>query len=120
MLTHIAGSGPAVSSPHVEVALDEAALRAVLLGSLPPLERAGRATITGDAAKITELLGHIAPRTRTSPSSLPDSTGHRARTSTGGCAPAGGHGCVWAGETPMATETPPPTRRIARRKGIWG
>ncbi len=59
VLTHIAGTGPAVSSPDVEVALDEAALRGVLLGSLPPSELAGRATITGDAAKITELLGHL-------------------------------------------------------------
>ncbi|MER7728300.1 alkyl sulfatase C-terminal domain-containing protein [Streptomyces sp. NPDC096323] len=59
VLTHIAGTGPAVSSPDVELALDEAALRAVLLGGLPPSELAGRATITGDAAKITELLGHL-------------------------------------------------------------
>ncbi|MFD3996055.1 hypothetical protein [Streptomyces sp. NPDC058583] len=107
MLTHIAGSGPAVSSPHVEVALDEAALRAVLLGSLPPLERAGRATITGDAAKITELLGHIAPRTRTSPSSLPDSTGHRARTSTGWSAPAWSMSCLRQGERLWHPSTPP-------------
>ncbi|MEU9203473.1 alkyl sulfatase dimerization domain-containing protein [Streptomyces sp. NPDC048332] len=61
VLTHIAGTGPAVSSPDVEVALDEAALRAVLLGSLPPSELPERATITGDAAKITELLGHLSP-----------------------------------------------------------
>ncbi|WP_242436655.1 alkyl sulfatase C-terminal domain-containing protein [Streptomyces sp. NBC_00304] len=59
VLTHVSGTGPAAHAPDVEVALDEAALRAVLLGSLPPSELAGRATITGDAAKITELLGHL-------------------------------------------------------------
>ncbi|MGC5394993.1 alkyl/aryl-sulfatase [Streptomyces sp. DT20] len=59
VLTHVSGTGPAAHAPDVEVALDEAALRAVLLGSLPPSELTGRATITGDAAKITELLGHL-------------------------------------------------------------
>ncbi|MFF3171966.1 alkyl/aryl-sulfatase [Streptomyces sp. NPDC057900] len=59
VLTHVTGTGPAAHAPDVEVALDEDALRAVLLGTLPPSELAGRATITGDAAKITELLGHL-------------------------------------------------------------
>ncbi|WP_326739953.1 alkyl/aryl-sulfatase [Streptomyces sp. NBC_01022] len=59
VLTHTAGSGRAVADPDVEVTLDEADLRSVLLGLLPPSELAGHATITGDAAKITELLGHL-------------------------------------------------------------
>ncbi|WP_327707941.1 MBL fold metallo-hydrolase [Streptomyces sp. NBC_00464] len=59
VLTHTAGSGRAVADPDAEVTLDEADLRSVLLGLLPPSELAGHATVTGDAAKITELLGHL-------------------------------------------------------------
>ncbi|MER6987599.1 alkyl sulfatase dimerization domain-containing protein [Saccharopolyspora hirsuta] len=62
VLTHVVGSGPAAGSPDVEVALDEADLRGVLLGSTTPgaLAEQGRAEITGDAGKIAELFGYLA------------------------------------------------------------
>ncbi|WP_406457559.1 MBL fold metallo-hydrolase [Streptomyces sp. NBC_00876] len=59
VLTHTAGRGRAVATPDVEVTLDEADLRAVLLGQLSPAELAGLAIVTGDAGKITELLSHL-------------------------------------------------------------
>ncbi|MEU0742332.1 alkyl sulfatase dimerization domain-containing protein [Streptomyces sp. NPDC006134] len=61
VLTHVTGTGPAVGDPDVEIALDEATLRAVLLGSLAPADLADRpgVTVTGDAAKLPELLGYL-------------------------------------------------------------
>lgn len=59
VLTHLTGGGPAAAAPDVEVTLDEADLRALLLGSLSPAELGARATVSGDAGKITELLGNL-------------------------------------------------------------
>ncbi|GAA2941582.1 alkyl/aryl-sulfatase [Streptomyces enissocaesilis] len=61
VLTHVTGTGPAAADPDVEVALDEADLRAVLLGSVSPTELVvqGRARTSGDADKLTELLGYL-------------------------------------------------------------
>ena len=62
VLTHVTGTGPAAGDPDVEITLDEDTLRAVLLGTVPPSDLAGRpgVTVTGDVAKLTELLGHLA------------------------------------------------------------
>ncbi|MFE9813154.1 alkyl/aryl-sulfatase [Streptomyces sp. NPDC005548] len=61
LLTHITGEGPAVSTPAVTITLDEAALRAVLLGAtdLDALITDGRAQTTGDPGVLAELLGHL-------------------------------------------------------------
>ncbi|MFD7736601.1 alkyl sulfatase C-terminal domain-containing protein, partial [Kitasatospora phosalacinea] len=61
VLTHVAGEGPAVAVPDVTVTLDEADLRAVLLGAadLEELAADGRAETSGDPKAITELLGHL-------------------------------------------------------------
>ncbi|MFD6415018.1 alkyl/aryl-sulfatase [Streptomyces sp. NPDC060194] len=60
VLTHVAGDGPATLAPDVEITLDEATLRAVLLGTLPPIDLAAHGVgVTGDLAKLTELLGHL-------------------------------------------------------------
>ncbi|MFJ8434151.1 alkyl/aryl-sulfatase [Kitasatospora sp. NPDC094019] len=61
VLTHTTGDGPAVAAPDVTITLDEADLRAVLLGAPDPaalLARAG-ATVDGDLAVLGELLGHL-------------------------------------------------------------
>ena len=61
VLTHLTGTGPAVAPPDVEIGGGEADLRAVLLGTLPPAELAGRegVTVSGDLGKFTTLLGHL-------------------------------------------------------------
>ncbi|MEV6974409.1 alkyl sulfatase dimerization domain-containing protein [Kitasatospora sp. NPDC093806] len=61
VLTHIEGAGPAVAPPGVTVAIDEADLRAVLLGAadLEKLAADGRAELTGDPRVLTDLLGHL-------------------------------------------------------------
>lgn len=59
VLTHVTGDGPAAAAPDAEVTLDEADLRALLLGSLSPADLAGRAAVSGEAGKIAELLGHL-------------------------------------------------------------
>ncbi|MEU9403732.1 alkyl sulfatase dimerization domain-containing protein [Streptomyces sp. NPDC048242] len=59
VLTH----GPSASppSPDVEIALPEAELRALLLGTLSPADLASRpgVTLTGDPSALTELLSHL-------------------------------------------------------------
>ncbi|GAA2070086.1 alkyl sulfatase dimerization domain-containing protein [Streptomyces albiaxialis] len=61
VLTHLTGTGPAVAPPDVEITGGEADLRAVLLGTLPPEDLAGRAgvTVSGDPGKLAALLGHL-------------------------------------------------------------
>ncbi|MGW2593661.1 alkyl/aryl-sulfatase [Streptomyces sp. NPDC001515] len=59
VLTHTAAGGPAAVEPDVEVTLDEEDLRSVLLGQLAPADLAARAEVTGDPARIAELLGHL-------------------------------------------------------------
>ncbi|MFE6273295.1 alkyl/aryl-sulfatase [Streptomyces goshikiensis] len=61
VLTHVRGLGPAVGEPDVEITLDEASLRGVLLGQavLPDLVAAGRAQVSGDPARLAELIGHL-------------------------------------------------------------
>jgi alkyl sulfatase BDS1-like metallo-beta-lactamase superfamily hydrolase len=61
VLTHVTGIGPAAREPDVEVALDEDALRALLLGEAPVsgLVEQGRAKADGDLTKVDELLGHL-------------------------------------------------------------
>ncbi|NUP36529.1 MAG: MBL fold metallo-hydrolase [Streptomyces sp.] len=61
VLTRTPGTGPAAPDPHVEVTLGEPDLRALLLGALSPADLAARdgVTVTGDPARLTELLGHL-------------------------------------------------------------
>ncbi|MFE3671853.1 alkyl/aryl-sulfatase [Streptomyces goshikiensis] len=61
VLTHIRGLGPAVGEPDVEITLDEPSLRGILLGRavLPDLVAAGRAQVSGDPARLAELIGHL-------------------------------------------------------------
>ncbi|OIV39540.1 alkyl/aryl-sulfatase [Mangrovactinospora gilvigrisea] len=60
VLTHVAGATPAAAgTPDVEVTLDEADLRAVLLGAVTPADLAGRVTVSGDSAKLAELFGYL-------------------------------------------------------------
>ncbi|MFK0193651.1 alkyl/aryl-sulfatase [Kitasatospora sp. NPDC090308] len=61
VLTHTTGEGPAVAAPDLTVTLDEADLRAVLLGTahLEELAADDRARVTGDPHTVTELLGHL-------------------------------------------------------------
>ncbi|MFJ5637313.1 alkyl/aryl-sulfatase [Streptomyces goshikiensis] len=61
VLTHIRGLGPAVGEPDVEITLDEPSLRGILLGraDLPDLVAAGRAQVSGDPARLAELIGHL-------------------------------------------------------------
>ncbi|MFJ8017192.1 alkyl/aryl-sulfatase [Streptomyces sp. NPDC096339] len=57
VLVHSFGDGGQDRDPDIEIALTEEDLRAVLLGTVPPSELAGRARITGDPSRLTELLG---------------------------------------------------------------
>ncbi|MCI2423774.1 MBL fold metallo-hydrolase [Saccharopolyspora sp. K220] len=61
VLTHVVGRGPAAGEPDVEVSIDEADLRAVLLGGAAPgeLVEQGRAEVVGDAGKLAELVGYL-------------------------------------------------------------
>lgn len=61
VLTHVTGAGPAAVPPHVEITLTEADLRALLLGALSPADLAARDSveITGDAGRLSELLGYL-------------------------------------------------------------
>ncbi|KOU29208.1 alkyl sulfatase [Streptomyces sp. WM6372] len=61
VLTHVRGLGPAAGEPDVEIALDEASLRALLLGraALADLLARGRAEVSGDPARLAELTGHL-------------------------------------------------------------
>ncbi|MER5570225.1 alkyl sulfatase dimerization domain-containing protein [Streptomyces goshikiensis] len=61
VLTHVRGLGRAVGEPDVEITLDEASLRGILLGQavLPDLVAAGRAQVSGDPARLAELIGHL-------------------------------------------------------------
>ncbi|MFJ8489028.1 alkyl/aryl-sulfatase [Streptomyces sp. NPDC094038] len=59
VLTHGTETG---STPDVEFTLARTDLRAVLLGTLPPAALTARddVKVTGDAGRLTELLGHLA------------------------------------------------------------
>jgi alkyl sulfatase BDS1-like metallo-beta-lactamase superfamily hydrolase len=61
VLVHITGTTPEAAEPDLDVALAEADLRALLLGTvqLDALTAQGRAETTGDAGKLAELLGHL-------------------------------------------------------------
>ncbi|PZT77180.1 MULTISPECIES: alkyl/aryl-sulfatase [unclassified Streptomyces] len=61
VLTQITGPGPAAGEPDLTVALAEADLRDVLTGAVPPGDLASRpgVEVTGDIARLTELLGHL-------------------------------------------------------------
>ncbi|MEU9394615.1 alkyl sulfatase dimerization domain-containing protein [Streptomyces sp. NPDC048324] len=61
VLTHVTGAGPAAAAPHVEITLTEADLRALLLGALSPADLAAKDSveITGDAGRLSELLGYL-------------------------------------------------------------
>ncbi|WP_327721048.1 MBL fold metallo-hydrolase [Streptomyces sp. NBC_00490] len=61
VLTHVTGTGPAAADPDVEISLTEADLRAVLLGTVSPADLAARSgvKVSGDAGRLTELLGHL-------------------------------------------------------------
>ncbi|MFD9473472.1 alkyl/aryl-sulfatase [Streptomyces goshikiensis] len=61
VLTHVRGLGPAVGEPDVEITLDEPSLRGILLGQavLPDLVAAGCAQVSGDPARLAELIGHL-------------------------------------------------------------
>jgi alkyl sulfatase BDS1-like metallo-beta-lactamase superfamily hydrolase len=60
-LTHTEGPGPAGTRPDAEISLAEADLRLLLGGSttLDELREAGRAEISGDAGRFTELAGYL-------------------------------------------------------------
>ncbi|CAG6391782.1 MBL fold metallo-hydrolase [Streptomyces cocklensis] len=62
VLTRGTGGGPAAVAPQAEVTLAEADLRALLVGAVSPADLAARegVQVTGDSARITELLGHLA------------------------------------------------------------
>ncbi|MFB8090173.1 alkyl/aryl-sulfatase [Streptomyces sp. NPDC055992] len=61
VLTHVVGTGPAVGEPDVTIALAESDLRDVLVGAVPPEDLASRpgVEVTGEAGRLTELLGHL-------------------------------------------------------------
>ncbi|MFE0632130.1 alkyl/aryl-sulfatase [Streptomyces sp. NPDC058864] len=61
VLTHVTGEGPAAAEPDLEITLEEADLRAVLLGAIPATDLADRAGIqvSGDAGKLAELFAHL-------------------------------------------------------------
>ncbi|MBP0458670.1 alkyl/aryl-sulfatase [Streptomyces montanisoli] len=61
VMVHTTGATPEASEPDAEVTLNEADLRALLLGTadLDGLASQGRADVTGDAGTFTELLGHL-------------------------------------------------------------
>ncbi|MFD8733603.1 alkyl/aryl-sulfatase [Streptomyces sp. NPDC059618] len=66
VLTHVTGTdpaaaGPEVAEPDVGIALAEADLRALLLGTLAPAALAARdgVEVTGDIGRLAELLGHL-------------------------------------------------------------
>lgn len=61
VLVHTTGTTPEATDPDLDITLDEADLRALLLGTrqLGDLTGQGRAEITGDAGKLAELLGHL-------------------------------------------------------------
>lgn len=61
VLTHVRGTGPAAAVPDVEILVTELEMRAVLLGSMSPADLMARpgVEVTGDAGKLTELLGHL-------------------------------------------------------------
>ncbi|MFE0678046.1 alkyl/aryl-sulfatase [Streptomyces sp. NPDC058867] len=61
VLTHGTGSGAAAAEPDLEIGLEEAELRGVLLGVLGPDDLAARegVEVSGDLGRLTELLGHL-------------------------------------------------------------
>ncbi|MEU8947036.1 alkyl sulfatase dimerization domain-containing protein [Streptomyces sp. NPDC048489] len=61
VLVHTTGTTPGAAEPDTDITLSESDLRDVLLGTadLTDLAAKGRAEIRGDAAKFTELLGHL-------------------------------------------------------------
>ncbi|WP_433891174.1 alkyl/aryl-sulfatase [Streptomyces sp. CA-111067] len=61
VLVHITGTTPEAPEPDLDIALAEADLRALLLGTvqLDALTAQGRAETTGDPGKLAELLGHL-------------------------------------------------------------
>jgi alkyl sulfatase BDS1-like metallo-beta-lactamase superfamily hydrolase len=61
VLVHTTGATPEAADPDTDITLDEADLRALLLGSaqLDDLAGQGRVQVTGDAGKLAELLGHL-------------------------------------------------------------
>ncbi|WP_432104770.1 alkyl/aryl-sulfatase [Streptomyces sp. bgisy091] len=61
VLTHTTGTGPSAGRPDLEIALDEPALRALLLGSVGPGELLERkdVEVTGEATLLANLLGHL-------------------------------------------------------------
>ncbi|GAA2144132.1 alkyl sulfatase dimerization domain-containing protein [Kitasatospora kazusensis] len=61
VLTHVAGLGPAAAEPDVEITLDEADLRGLLLGQVQLADLVGqrRAVVSGDPGRLAELVGHL-------------------------------------------------------------
>ncbi|SHM06236.1 alkyl/aryl-sulfatase [Actinacidiphila paucisporea] len=61
VLVHTTGTTPEATDPDADITLDEADLRAVLLGTakLRDLAARGRAEVAGDPGKLTELLGYL-------------------------------------------------------------
>ncbi|MEU1282494.1 alkyl sulfatase dimerization domain-containing protein [Streptomyces sp. NPDC005805] len=59
VLTYFSGPSPEAADPQVEIALGEAELRAILLGTADPaaLAAEGRVRVTGDPGVLTELMG---------------------------------------------------------------
>lgn len=61
VLVHTTGTTPETAEPDTDVTLSETDLRAVLLGTadVSDLAAEGRAEITGDPGKLTELFGYL-------------------------------------------------------------
>ncbi|MCH0558086.1 alkyl/aryl-sulfatase [Streptomyces sp. MUM 16J] len=61
VLTHVTGTGRAAAVPDTGITLTEEELRALLLGTITPADLTARdgVEVTGDAGKLTELLGHL-------------------------------------------------------------
>ncbi|SEM50684.1 alkyl/aryl-sulfatase [Streptacidiphilus jiangxiensis] len=59
VLTHTFSEAGRTKQPDVSLSLGEADLRAVLTGAVAPTELAQRAQVTGDPAKLAELLGSL-------------------------------------------------------------
>lgn len=109
VLTHIAGTGPAVSSPDVEVALDEAALRAVLLGSLPRRNYRDAPPSPGTRRRSPNSSATSAPGPGLHHRHSLNRPATAARTGTGRSAPARSPSCFRQGERPCHPSTPPPS-----------
>ncbi|MFJ4989935.1 alkyl/aryl-sulfatase [Streptomyces sp. NPDC088732] len=62
VLTHTSAIGPATPHPHLDITLEEADLRDLLLGTSSPTDLQARPgiRIAGDPGKLEELLGYLA------------------------------------------------------------